>query len=126
MRWTTPSGKRLGTTGAFAIVHSIIPFDDPNRAGNLGLEGADDDFDRRYFPTAGLAQAWAARKLKGEEHAADAQIERVRWTDSSFYDDRNGDHVTDADPTVEFTREGWIRDGETEVTWGEWDEPARY
>lgn len=129
----TINRHRVGSRTAVAVVHYMtwVPAGQ-NRGGSHGLElldengvwrCADDNFEDRRHPNAGMARAWAQRRAKAllREHPgamlSDAKVVVERWDADEFEDDRYG-LILDAENVTESEQYGGIgADGSIE--WGD-------
>jgi hypothetical protein len=121
----TINAHRIGKTGARARVTILLALDDPKAWGNNGLEGLDEHIEVRLFPNAGLARAWCAKYAKKMEAESEryagavADVEVLRWDESTFYDEGYG-MIRDADEVIVSTQYGGTMP--TTGTWA-WDDP---
>jgi hypothetical protein len=117
----THDAHRAGTTGANGSVWLRIPLEDAAAAGNMGLEGYDEEGVDRYFPSAGLARAWVSRyRPGGAAEVVHGKVEAVRW-EADGWDDETYGWVRDATAHVETVQYGYP--GENGAPW-HWDEPG--
>ena len=123
---TTLAYAKLGKRGAELVVRVRIPLDDPERDGNFGLQGYDEECIVRNLPNAGLARAWASRLAEQAQRqwpgcqVTDAEVHAFEWVDGSFEDYHRDEYVRHAEQRTTSIQYGHPSDGD----W-KWDPPAQ-
>lgn len=128
---TLRSYEKVGTTGATVTLRVYVYFDDPDREGNGGGVGFDDESLSRTCPNAGLARSWAPKLAKQAQatwpgcHIAEAVVEVFEWKDESFTDERRNEYVRSAEQITTAEQYGYPTD---DGPW-KWDDlrpPSRW
>lgn len=112
----THNAKKVGRRDVAIGLHWVVALDDPTACGNMGLEGADDDWWYTVRPNLGLARH-AARKYvqdklldKPKITVLDVRFTEREWVADSW-DDRDHGHVRDAVAEERFITDGaWDND----------------
>lgn len=96
----TENGHKAGRIEYEATVRWMTRLDDPEALGNMGVSGADDNWEAGDFANIGTALNWIERK--GRDLVRDernfgfyAEIRRGEWVREE-YDDNAYGHVVDA------------------------------
>jgi hypothetical protein len=112
---TTRDHALVGKTFFDASVHTIIALADLTKTGNMGLEGADDDFTTKRFDTAEEARHWCEAFTSDEGEVADAKVSEVTYDEDSWDDDEYGTILDGIERTV--TIQYGSLDGSDEWHW---------
>jgi hypothetical protein len=100
----------------------MVPLADPTAYGNNGVEGYDEDSERREFKSKAAAVRWLGQRLAVDEHAYSGEVSKVEWEPDEFEDDKYG-LVLDGIETDTFrwyyskTDDGVVCDDECDPRW---------
>lgn len=119
---------KAGTTEYRFYAYYLIPLDDPNKVGNNGLEGFDEDSERgEEFTTKAKALAALRRTIKADpaRQWGSARIDKIEWVEDTYEWDEFGkapvETILDAIEEHTYTWSYWCGEGKVEAD-GEWDE----
>ncbi len=106
---TTKTRKHAGTTTYTAQAYYVIELDNPEREGNGGLQGLDEDSERREdITTHKAAETWLRSVIKKHPDRLwqNAIVDEEQWEAEEY--DWEGDVVLDAMSTTTHSWTYWI------------------